>query len=84
MTFHEANFLALRKIGVVNATRLKSPQFICNVVKEHLYNATDAVIEKKDQNNYVLTLTFGDVQDTFDVTMSYNETDNYYKVTNFK
>lgn len=82
MNFHEANIQALKKIGVLNATRLMSPSFICNVIKEHIYNATDATIQKQGEQ-YVLTITFGDVVDNFVVTMSYNETEKYYKITNF-
>ena len=82
-TFHKANLIALRKIGIANVSNIFSKGVIENKVSEHIYNATSAILSNVDDAHSIMHIQFGDIADEFSITWEKKE-NGTYKVVSIK
>ncbi len=76
-TFHQANLIALKKIGVANVSNIFSKNIIKNKIEEHIYNATNVFFSNEDETHSILEIQFGNVKDEFILIWEKNENGTY-------
>ena len=82
-TFHKANLIALRKIGVTNVANIFSKGTIEKKVSEFIYNATSVILSNVDDTHSIMNIQFGDIADEFAITWEKKE-NGTYKVVSIK
>ena len=80
-TFHKANLIALRKIGITNVCNIFSKGIIESKVSEHIYNSTSAALTNVDDEHSIMHIQFGDIADEFSITWEKIENGTYKLVS---